>query len=115
MNRLFKITAIVLAAAAVSACMPNYSNGTRVGTVTKLSEKGVVFKSWQGQMTLGGTVNSESGVVANTFEFNADPSQVAKLQEIMRTGKRVEVVYRQWAVSPPNIDTDYVVVEVKPL
>lgn len=113
MRKMFNITAIVLATAALTACMPNYSNGTRVGVVTKLSEKGFMFKSWQGQMTLGGTVNSESGVVANTFEFNVDSSQVAKMQEAMRAGKRVEVVYRQWAVSPPTIDTDYVVTEVK--
>lgn len=114
MKTSLKIASIVLALASLTACMPNYSNGSRAGVVTKLSEKGFVFKSHEGSMNLSGTRTSENGsVVANTFNFNVSPAMVSAVQDAMRSGKRVELVYTQWALNPPTIDSDYVIVGVK--
>jgi hypothetical protein len=114
MKHSIKLTFLALAVASLSACMPNYSNGSRAGVVNKLSEKGLVFKSYEGEMMLGGIRTTENGTAANLFAFNVDPSQVAAVTAAMKSGKRVELVYRQWAVSPLTINSDYVIVDVKP-
>jgi len=115
-----KVIVLVFMVAFLAGCGRNYSNGSRVGVVTKLSEKGVIWKSWEGELNLGGVrqgtdANGNSSVVPNIFEFNADPSVVSKLQEAMRTGKRVELVYRQWLIAPLSISNDHVIIEVKTL
>ncbi len=101
----------------LAACGKNYSNGSRVGVVTKLSEKGFVYKSWEGEMNMGGvrekSTDSGSAVVPNIFTFNVDASAVEKVKAAMKSGKRVELIYRQWAVAPINIGDDHVIVDVK--
>lgn len=111
--------AIAVAAICISACAPNYSEGERVGVVTKLSYKGLIWKSWEGSMNQGGTKEvfddkGNASVVPNAFDFNAsDPAVIDKLKEAAKTGKRVELVYRQWFISPPNIENGRVIVAVK--
>jgi prepilin-type N-terminal cleavage/methylation domain-containing protein len=90
----------------------NYSNGARVGVVTKLSQKGVIWKSWEGEMLMAlpastGTVQPEK------FEFNVSPEAVDKVTAAMKSGHRIELVYRQWWSPPMKIDHDYVIVDVK--
>lgn len=106
------IVALVLALG-LTACFPNYSNGTRVGVVTKLSEKGVIFKSWEGELLMA-LPAGVSAMNAEKFRFTVDSSAVAAVQEAMRTGARVELTYHQWLYSPPNMDTDYAVTAVVP-
>ncbi len=101
---------LIVALLVLSACMPNYSDGTRAGVVTKLSHKGLIFKSWEGELQMGGLA---VGGVPNTFRFNADEAAVEKLQAAMVSGQRVELAYHQYALSPPSIDSDYVVTDVK--
>lgn len=105
MKRLIGLCALFLC-----ACAPNYSNGERVGVVVKLSEKGFFFKSWEGELLVS-TNNVQ--VAGDTFPFNVDPSALAKVKAAMESGKRVRLVYRQWAVSPVTIDNDHVVIDVK--
>jgi hypothetical protein len=97
-----------------TACLPNYSTGTRVGVVTKLSKSGVVFKSWEGDllMALPGDI---SAVNAEKFQFSVADEAVKDVEDAMRSGKRVELQYHQWLVSPPTISTHYVITAVKVL
>ena len=103
----------------LSSCVPNYSEGSRVGVITKLSYKGIFFKSWEGSINQGGTkVRADSDgnsiVVANAIDFNVqDPIVIARLTQAYKTGKRVEIVYAQWLVSPITQESAYVVVDVK--
>lgn len=104
----------------LTACGQNYSNGSRVGVVNKLSHKGLMYKSWEGEMNLGGFRNKTDGdgntyVAANTFEFTVlDESVVKRINEAMRTGERVELVYEQWLVPPITQNSCYTITEVKP-
>lgn len=92
---------------------PTYSEGERVGVVTKLSEKGVIVKSIEGTMTLSGAsggVDSSGLVMGNQFHFSVRPdSKVAvQLHDAMNSGKSVVVKYNQWWVKPKvMIDTEY--------
>lgn len=95
------------------ACGRDYSNGSRVGVVTKLSQRGLFWKSWEGELNMGGVRAQQDSTVANVFEFNADEAAVPKIQEALRTGKRVELIYREWAIGPPSIGNDHVVIDVK--
>lgn len=103
---------------ALTACGPNYSNGDRVGTVSKLSNKGLIFRSWEGQLIQGGMMNKtdsegKSSLVANTLEFNVqDPEVVKQLQDAMNTGKRVKLTYTEWAIAPITIENSYVITSV---
>lgn len=109
---------LFVAAVAVSlaACVPNYSEGSRVGTVNKLSRKGLIFKSWEGEMNLGGfrnrvDQNGNSRVVANVFEFSVtNPEIVKQIEASMRSGEIVELTYNQYLIGPPTLSTPYVIV-----
>lgn len=99
----------------LAACAPEYSDGSRFGVVTKLSFKGIFWKSWEGELNMGGVKPSaDGGVVANVFAFNADPAAVEKLKLAMSKGQRVELVYRQWFLPPWSIEHDHVVIDVRP-
>ena len=106
---------IGILAVALVGCGKNYSNGTRAGVVTKLSNKGLVWDSWEGELVMA--LPSETGIVApEKFHFSINPDDtatVAKVQAALKSGKRVEIVYRQWFCSPPTIDTQYVVTDVR--
>jgi hypothetical protein len=93
---------------------PHYSDGSRVGIVTKLSEKGVFWKSWEGEMLMALPASQAGTTQPEKFEFNVAPEAVGKVQAAMVSGQRVELVYRQWLVTPVSIDNDHVIIDVKP-
>jgi hypothetical protein len=86
------------------------SEGTRAGILFKVSKKGKVFKTYEGQLQLGGAVlmNKES-----TFEFSAKDDQVyADLQKY--EGKNVRLHYQEKVNAFPwQGDTDYLVFKVE--
>lgn len=112
-----KLTLIL--ALGLTACAPHYSSGSRVGTVTKLSYKGLIWKSWEGSLNQGGVhavpgQNGSTNIVPNAMDFNAqDPAVIAELQRAMQDGKPRELHYEQWLVAPPFIENGHVITEVK--
>lgn len=93
----------------------HYSDGTRVGTLTKFSHKGLIFKSWEGQLVLGGVAtNSDGNAVANTFDFSATDEDVIKnLNDALNQEKRVKVTYHQYLIKPLQIESDYVIDKIE--
>jgi hypothetical protein len=109
------ITAISIAL--LSACAPNYSEGSRIGVVTKISKKGLIYKSWEGSLNQGGTktVATKDGsmVVPNAMDFNvSDPEVLKQILDVARSGATVELEYTEWAIAPPSIDNTYVITKV---
>src|SRR5512139_3547284 len=105
-----KIALVFMALLVLPSCMENYSNGERTGTVTKLSHKGLVFKSWEGELLQGGLRKTTEGrSEANVFQFNAAPHTVAALKQALNSGEVVTVTYYQWFFPPPTIENDQVV------
>lgn len=96
----------------LGACAPNFSNGERAGVVTKLSEKGLIFKSWEGELLVALPIDVAGNTQPEKFEFNVSPDCVDKVKAALTSGKRVTLVYRQWAMSPPTIEHDHVIVDV---
>lgn len=98
----------------LAACGPNYSNGERIGVVTKLSYKGVVFKSWEGELTPSAAPGTMASANSD-FTFNVSPEALEKVKAAIQSGKRVKLVYRQWLLQPWTIDNDHVVIDVQEL
>lgn len=91
------VAALVLASAHVAAenC---YSEGVRVGTVQKFSAKGLVNKSWEGELVMdgvkmrGGYKTGTSG--GNVWRFSALDAAVAKaIDDAVMTGGEVALKY----------------------
>ena len=92
----------------------NYSNGSRAGQLIKISDKGVVMKTYEGQLSLGGITSDENGAnFGNVWEFSVASDEVYQ-QLISLRGKEVVVTYQEKYVALPwRGDTKYIVTEVK--
>ena len=116
----FAIIVIVLVAAGggilsiFGGFMPNYSDGERAGTVYKLSHKGMIWKSYEGEMNLGGMAADANGtMVPNRFVFSVtDPEIVEQINQASTSGNRIMVHYHQYLVKPMKLETQYVVDKV---
>ena len=88
----------------------SYSSGERAGFVQKLSKKGWVCKTWEGEMAMV----TMPGTVAEKFQFTVpDAAVAAKLNADI--GKRVALHYeqRKWIPSSCFGETEYFVTEVR--
>ena len=88
----------------------NYSDGERAGYVQKLSRKGWICKTWEGELAL---VNLP-GAMPEIFHFSVRDDAVAnRIQQSV--GKRVALSYEQHIGIPTTCfgDTQYFVVDIK--
>ena len=88
----------------------SYSEGERAGYVQKLSKKGFVCKTWEGEMALV----TIPGTVAEKFLFTVPGDAVAaKLNANL--GKRMALHYEQHKWIPTSCfgDTEYFVTDVR--
>jgi len=87
-----------------------YSDGERAGYVQKLSRKGWLCKTWEGEMAMV----TMPGTVAEKFAFTVpDNAVAAKLNASV--GKRMALHYEQhkWLPSSCFGDTEYFVTSVR--
>lgn len=92
------------------------SDGKRVGVLTKFSYKGLIYKSYEGELNMGGVRNRTDGegrntVVANVWQFSCSNPTVAKQLEDL-IGKEVVIKYHQ-SFAGVSRDTSYDVVSVE--
>jgi len=76
----------------------DYSEGTRAGIPMKLSKKGVLFKTWEGQLNVGGISNTPDGAIPTVWEFSIPKSAdsvIVKLNKAIDEGKRAKVFYHE--------------------
>jgi hypothetical protein len=118
-RKFFFISAIVIAIAMVVTyviCGMTYSEGTRSGILMKVSKKGFIFKTYEGEMNIGGISEGVGTIMpATVFRFSITDrgvyNQLEKLQ-----GQRVVIHYREviknffW-----QGDTNYFVHEASPV
>jgi hypothetical protein len=96
----------------ITAC--SYSEGQRVGQVVKLSKKGLIFKTYEGELATMASGTSAT-MIANTFKFSVKNKELAeKIQASMDAGKQVSLTYEQeFIVFPWEGETDYYITDVK--
>jgi hypothetical protein len=75
----------------------NYSDGSRTGYITKLSHKGVIFKTWEGEMNFGFFgLGQNTKASENIWHFSVLNDDVAQqIQLASETGQKVTVFYKQ--------------------
>lgn len=69
----------------------SFSTGDRAGVVIKVSQRGYVFKTWEGEMNL-----NDQGNTIEKFEFSVENDQtkvIEELKDAALTGERIRISY----------------------
>lgn len=116
-RRAFRITMWSLLVAGILSAVGFYiyrtytiSEGSRTGNLFKISKKGIVFKTFEGQLLLAGSVMMTQ---QSTWDFSAkDAAVYGQLQKF--EGKTVTLHYKELVNPFPwQGDTDYIVYRVE--
>ena len=88
----------------------NYSEGERAGYVQKLSKKGWLCKTWEGQIAMV----TMPGAIPEKFDFTVRDDSVAQKINLL-AGKRVVLFYQQHKFIPSSCfgETEYFVESVR--
>jgi hypothetical protein len=93
-----------------------YSEGMRAGNVIKLSHKGVIFKTHEGELQLSmmPNTNTMGGSTPNVWNFSVANKDVAdQLMKASASGERLELFYKErYFKFPWQGDTKYFVYKV---
>jgi hypothetical protein len=88
---------ILIVVGYVFICGMSYSSGTRTGIVIKLSQKGYVFKTYEGELNLGG-ISEGDGTIMPTriWKFSVKRNNDSIYDIITKTeGKHVRLYYKE--------------------
>jgi hypothetical protein len=105
------VIALVAAAYVWVALSWSYSSGERAGFMQKMSHKGWLCKTWEGELSMV----AMPGTTPEKFLFTVrDPAVAAAIEKTM--GSRVTLTYEQHKGLPTSCfgETEYFVVNVKP-
>jgi hypothetical protein len=95
-----------------------YDEGVRAGSVVRISKKGVMFKTYEGQLNLQsfGALKNASPF-AETFDFSVEkskPEVVRELEAVALSGERVNLHYvKRYVRFPWRGDTKYFIIGVE--
>ena len=121
-KRLIKITFITLLILGIAVLSfmywGVYDEGVRAGTVLRVSRKGMLFKTVEGQLNLQ-TFGALKGVnpIMESFDFSVEASEtgvIKNLEEAALSGERVNLHYiKRYTTIPWRGDTKYFIVNVE--
>jgi hypothetical protein len=89
-----------------------YSSGERAGYVQKISQKGWVCKTWEGEIAMANL----PGAMPQIFEFSVrDDAIAAEISQL--AGQRVSLAYEEHPGIPTSCfgETPYFIVKVTPI
>jgi len=89
---------VVIFSMTITSCEENYSNGERIGLITKFTSAGAIWKSYEGELHVTQTgMNS----TATEFDFSVDndrtpdPNIINTLDSAANKGWKVKIRYHQ--------------------
>lgn len=97
-----------------------FENGVMAGKVIRISEKGMLFKTFEGKLNLEsfGALKGASPI-AESFDFSVEKGEeeiVTTLQEVALSGERINLYFKKrYMQFPWRGDTKYFVVKVERL
>lgn len=112
MKKFFGILSLILIVVAILYYVViyyvSYSEGYRAGDLVKFSHKGLVFKTWEGELSVG--VSD-----AQRFIFSVEPKEKEIIQQLIdMQGKKVKLTYKErFGTFPWLGDTKYYIVKVE--
>lgn len=95
----------------------NISEGSRAGVIVKISKRGAIFKTYEGQMDIGsfGAVK-DANQLSQTFQFSVfkdDEHIYEALEQASLSGERVQIKYKEkYSVLFWRGETPYFVYEI---
>lgn len=124
MKKLFTLC-FLLTLLIFTSCSENYSNGERIGFVTKFSQSGIFWKSWEGELNLTQTGMNTSSL----FPFSIDndnplsSEKIALIDSSANYGWKMKLIYREvagwnWVKNRGNSDhfiKDVIVLDKTPM
>lgn len=115
------ISALVVALAVFAFLYwATYEEGVMAGKVLRVSEKGMLFKTYEGKINLE-TFGALKGTspIAESFDFSVYKSEkelIRELQQVSLSGERVNLYFvKHYATFPWRGDTKYFVTRVERL
>ena len=119
--RLFIITAIiVLVGGFCFLYWGTYEDGVMAGKVLRISEKGVMFKTFEGKINLE-TFGALKGTspIAESFDFSVEKSEqdlIKELETVALSGERVNLYFvKRYVTFPWRGDTKYFATRIERL
>lgn len=96
-----------------------YSEGKRGGYVTRLSNRGYLFKTYEGELRMGGLFEGDGTMNSSQWVFSVsgkNKDAIGKLEEAIKNGHRVSLTYEEKFFQLPwNGDTKFFVTDVEVL
>jgi hypothetical protein len=96
-----------------------YDEGVRAGNVVRISKKGIVFKTYEGQLNLQsfGALKGTSSPFLETFDFSVEknkPEIIRELEAVALSGERVNLHYiKRYTKFPWRGETKYFITMVE--
>ncbi len=112
----FAIAFVLFLAYNIYFIFGSYSEGDRTGTIIKLSKKGYVFKTWEGQLNLEFFPGSgKNSTTSNIWDFSVANQQVVELiNQAMDESRRVKLHYdEKYYRLPWRGETKYMVTKAE--
>ncbi|MFK7900603.1 MAG: hypothetical protein AB8B61_07585 [Cyclobacteriaceae bacterium] len=93
----------------------NYSEGYRTGTIMKVSKKGILFKTHEGQLNVGGFDNTANNEMSNVWAFSiTDKGIMYQIEDAVDKAQRVKLQYKEKFITIPwRGKTKYIVYKVE--
>ena len=97
-----------------------YEDGVMAGKILRVSEKGVIFKTYEGKINLE-TFGAMKGVspIAESFDFSVEKSDmdlIKELETVALSGERVNLYFvKRYAMFPWRGDTRYFATRIERL
>lgn len=119
MKKIILILLMILITLTVLAFYADYSTGYRAGIIMKMSHKGMIIKTYEGQLNTGGFSGDVAGgdMTSMIWDFSVRSSNQTVIKEIenaVNQGKRVKVYYKEKYFKVPFLgDTKYFVDSVR--
>ena len=119
-KRLFLFALIIFLAVMAFFYWGTYESGVMAGKVLRISEKGILFKTHEGKLSLE-SFGALKGVspVAETFDFSVETGEtevIQQLSEVALSGERVNLHFKKrYMRFPWRGETKYFIVKVERL
>ena len=111
----FLVNALLVVFVTFLSTQMAYSEGDRAGVVSKLSKKGYIFKTHEGELNVGAQ-GQVGNMVSNLWQFTVESGNEKlsnDIEDAMTTGKRVKLHYEQRYMKFSWMgDTEYFVTKV---
>jgi hypothetical protein len=96
-----------------------YDEGVRAGNVVRISKKGVLFKTYEGQLNLQsfGALKGSASPFLETFDFSVEKNRldiIRELEAVSLSGERVNLHYiKRYTLFPWRGETKYFITGVE--